>query len=337
MVRNVLGSLIALIGAAAAVWSPFRPWYDGRHGIDFRIEDLFHGLTGNGAALFGSLLLPMAFAALLTLIGVALRSRLLVTLAGLVVLGFTVLWMVRQGQAATELTAGARGLGVGVANALGGGFLLLLGALIMRGRGRRVLDRDEGGRGYDDRGYDDRGYDDRRHDDRGYDDGYYARPPYDARYDAPTRYDRDTPYPPGLPEPWDEGRPGAEEWNPEPYTTGPAPAGPPAGPAHTGHGAGAHGPGDDTPTAPQPVTPPPPPTRQQTPPQPQQPQQPQPPPPPTMPAHRQPPTPPVEWGREHRQQRPQEPGQGAPQEPQPRQEPEQPPRQEPEQPPEDRQ
>ncbi|MBM4795284.1 hypothetical protein HXP44_25295 [Streptomyces sioyaensis] len=339
MVRNVLGSLIALAGATAAVWSPFRPWYDGRHGSDVRIEDLFHGITGYGAALFGSLLLPMAFAALLTLIGVALRSRLLVTVAGLVVLGFTVLWMVRQGQAASELTAGARGLGVGVANALGGGALLLLGALVMRGRDRRVLDRD-----YDDRGYD-RGYDDRRYDDRGYDDGYYGRPPhddgyygrppYDERYSAPTRYDEDTPYPPGTPEPWDAGRPGAEEWNPEPYSTGPTPTGPPAGPAPGGHGGGAYGPRDDTPTAPQPVTPPPPPTRQQPPPSPQaqQPRQQQPPPPPpTMPAHQQPPTPPVEWGREQRQPRHQEPEQ-----PPRRREPEAPPRrQEPEQPPEDR-
>ncbi|MCK7626274.1 hypothetical protein MUU72_24755 [Streptomyces sp. RS10V-4] len=138
MVRNVLGSLIALIGAAAAVWSPFRPWYDGRQGSDIRIEDLFGGLTGNGATLFGSLLLPMAFAGLLTLVGVVLRSRLLITLAGLVVLGFTILWMVRQGQSAGELTAGAHGLGVGAANALGGGALLILGALVMRGRPRRV-------------------------------------------------------------------------------------------------------------------------------------------------------------------------------------------------------
>ncbi|WP_235093594.1 hypothetical protein [Streptomyces sp. A1-5] len=138
MVRNVLGSLIALVGATAAVWSPFRPWYDGRHGSDVRIEDLFNGLTDNGATLFGSLVLPMVFAGLLTLVGVVLRSRLLVTLAGLVVLGFTVLWMVRQGQHSGELTAGTHGLGVGVANALGGGALLILGALVMRGRTRRV-------------------------------------------------------------------------------------------------------------------------------------------------------------------------------------------------------
>ncbi|WP_342456250.1 hypothetical protein [Streptomyces sp. G7(2002)] len=303
MVRNVLGSLIALVGATAAVWSPFRPWYDGRHGNDVRIEDLFNGLTRTSAALFGSLLLPMAFAALLTLIGVALRSRVLVTLAGLVVLGFTILWMVRQGQAATELTAGARGLGVGVANALGGGALLLLGALIMRGRPRRAYDP---------------GYDDRQ-----YDDGRYGRYAHDGRYDERTPYDPYTPYPPGTPEPWDAGRPGAEEWNPEPYPTGPGPAGPPAGPG--GPGGGPYGQQEDTPTTPLPITPPPPPPPQQQQQQQQQqqrtqaqqrpqqppPQQPQPapPPPPTMPAHKQPPTPPVEWGKEQRQPRPAPPEQ----------------------------
>ncbi|MGW8972314.1 hypothetical protein [Streptomyces platensis] len=328
MVRNVLGSLIALAGAAAAVWSPFRPWYDGRHGSDVRIEDLFNGVTRNSAALFGSVLLPMAFAALLTLIGVALRSRGLVALAGLVVLGFTILWMVRQGQAASELTAGARGLGVGVANALGGGALLLLGALIMRGRPSRVYGPD--------------------YDDRPYDDGRYGRPPHDERYDE--RYDERgpyapyTPYPPGTPEPWDAGRPGAEEWNPEPYPTGPTPAaGPPAGPR-----GGPYGQGQDTPTTPLPVTPPPPPPPQQQqqqqrtqaqqqpqqpPPQQPQPQRPPPPPPPpTRPGHRQPPTPPVEWGREHRQQRPTQADQPPPPEqPEP---PEQPDRRE--RPPEER-
>ncbi|MGW8553669.1 hypothetical protein [Streptomyces tubercidicus] len=297
MVRNVLGCLIALAGAAAAVWSPFRPWYDGRHGNDVRIEDLFNGLTRNSAPLFGSLLLPMAFAALLTLIGVALRSRGVVAFAGLVVLGFTILWMVRQGQAASELTAGARGLGVGVANALGGGALLLLGALIMRGRPRRVD----------------------HYDDRQYDDGRYGRYAYDDRYDDRAPYDPYTPYPPGTPEPWDAGRPGAEEWNPEPYPTGPGPAGPP-----TGTGGAPYGPGqqEDTPTTPLPITPPPPPPqgqRTQAPQQPQHPpphhprQQPQqqppppPPPPPATPGHRQPPTPPVEWGRDRYQPRPAQP------------------------------
>ncbi|MFE1772644.1 hypothetical protein [Streptomyces sp. NPDC059008] len=311
--RNVLGSLIALVGATAAVWSPFRPWYDGRHGRDIRIEDLFDGITPASAPLFGSVVLPMAFAALLTLIGVALRSRLLVALAGLVVLGFTILWMVRQGQAASELTAGARGLGVGVANALGGGALLLLGALIMRGR-----DRVGHGRGAHRRD-DDRRYDDRRYDDRQYDDGYYGRygpdAPYDSRRPAPPAA-----YPPGTPEPWDAGRPGAEEWDPEPYA--PGPPGPPAGSA--GDPYREQG---DTPTAPLPVTQPPPTERQRRPfsprPRQQRPQehtqqQPQPQPqepPPTMTSRRLPPTPPVEWGQEYRRPQPQQPQQ--PREPQP--------------------
>ncbi|MEU6932360.1 hypothetical protein [Streptomyces sp. NPDC046385] len=136
MIRNVVGSVLALAGATAAVWSPFRAWYDGRHGRDYAIDELFSGITDGKSSVIGSILLPFAFAALLTVLGVVLRSRLLVALAGVVVLGFTVLWMVRVGQAEGSLTVGGdgRGLGDGVANALGGGVLLLLGAVVMSGR-----------------------------------------------------------------------------------------------------------------------------------------------------------------------------------------------------------
>ncbi|GFN06195.1 hypothetical protein Smic_47510 [Streptomyces microflavus] len=84
-----------------------------------------------------SILLPFLFAALLVIAGVVLRSRIAVALAGLVVLGFTILWMVRQGQAEGALTVGGDGAGlqVGVANALAGGVLMLIGALLMSGRG----------------------------------------------------------------------------------------------------------------------------------------------------------------------------------------------------------
>ncbi|MEW1722602.1 hypothetical protein [Streptomyces sp. NPDC093109] len=138
MVRNVLGSILALAGAAAAVLAPFRPWYDGREGRDFRIADLFEGLTDRGSGVLVSLLAPFAFAALLTLFALTLRSRVLVALAGLVVLGFTVLWMVRQGQAAGSLALNGdgSGLGIGVAYALGGGIVLLVAALLMSGRRR---------------------------------------------------------------------------------------------------------------------------------------------------------------------------------------------------------
>ncbi|MGW2301766.1 hypothetical protein [Streptomyces sp. NPDC001809] len=138
MIRNLAGSVLALAGATAAVWSPFRAWYDGRHGRDYAIDELFTGITDARAEVIGSILAPFLFAALLTLLGVLLRSRLLVACAGIVVLGFTVLWMVRVGQAEGSLTVGGDGggLGDGVANALGGGVLLLIGALVMSGRSR---------------------------------------------------------------------------------------------------------------------------------------------------------------------------------------------------------
>lgn len=141
MIRNVLGSILGLIGATAAVWSPFRAWYDGRQGRDYRIEELFAsaGITDDKAALLGSLLLPFLFAALLALVAIVLRSRLLMAFSGVVVLGFAVLWMVRQGQAAGSLSVGGdgTGLGDGLANAFGAGALLLLAAAVMSGRPRR--------------------------------------------------------------------------------------------------------------------------------------------------------------------------------------------------------
>ncbi|MFE4916642.1 hypothetical protein ACFRCX_34660 [Streptomyces sp. NPDC056652] len=140
MVRNILGSLLALIGAAAVVLSPFRPWYDGREGSDYPVTDLFNGISGNGSNVFVSLAPPLLFVALVTLFAVVLRARTLVGLAGLVVLGLTVLWMVRQGQSADGLgvSANGSGLGTGVAYAAGGGVVLLLASLVMSGRRRHV-------------------------------------------------------------------------------------------------------------------------------------------------------------------------------------------------------
>ncbi|ROV65887.1 hypothetical protein D3105_24900, partial [Streptomyces globisporus] len=119
MIRNVLGSVVALAGAASAVLSPFRDWYGGRAGHDYRVRDLFEGITPAESGVLVSILLPFLGAALLVIVGVVLRSRLVVALAGLVVLGFTILWMVRQGQAAGSLVVGGDGAGlqVGVVNA----------------------------------------------------------------------------------------------------------------------------------------------------------------------------------------------------------------------------
>lgn len=142
MVRNAVGAVLAVIGAAAALLSPFREWYDTRPGRQYRLSELFGsgGVSGAHPNLLWSLFLPFLGAAVLTLAGVLARSRPLVALAGVVVLGFTVLWMVRVGQAnggSLTLDADGSGLAEGVAGAAGGGLLLLLAAAVMSGRGRR--------------------------------------------------------------------------------------------------------------------------------------------------------------------------------------------------------
>ncbi|WP_329132882.1 hypothetical protein OG552_14355 [Streptomyces sp. NBC_01476] len=136
MVRSFLGSLLALAGAAVAVWSPFLRWYGRRRGADIRVNDLFTGVgvTPRDAAVLGSLFLPMAFAALLALLGVLMRSRMIPALAGALVLGVTVLWMVRQAQFSGSLTAGGDGLDTGVASAVAGGLLLFAAAYLTPGQ-----------------------------------------------------------------------------------------------------------------------------------------------------------------------------------------------------------
>ncbi|MEU7279112.1 hypothetical protein AB0A69_10085 [Streptomyces sp. NPDC045431] len=166
MIRNVIGSVLALVGATAAVWSPFRAWYDGRLGRHFRVADLFSGISDSRSELWVSILLPLAFGALVALVGVLLRSRVLVGLAACVVLGFTILWMVRQAQVADGLAfddPGSAGLGWGVVIALVGGALLLLGAAVMAGRPRRRRTAYAEGPPPHDDGYDAR-YDDRHGD-----------------------------------------------------------------------------------------------------------------------------------------------------------------------------
>ncbi|MFJ4969934.1 hypothetical protein [Streptomyces sp. NPDC088755] len=142
-IRNTIGLVLAVVGAAAALWAPFRSWYSGRLGREFRVWELFTGagVTDSGAGLFASMFLPLLVGAVLTVLGVMFRSRLMVLIAGIVTLGFAILWMVRQGQAEGSLTVtgDSAGLGSGVGLALAGGLLMLIGSAVMGGRERRAV------------------------------------------------------------------------------------------------------------------------------------------------------------------------------------------------------
>ncbi|MFD6420125.1 hypothetical protein [Streptomyces sp. NPDC060194] len=139
MIRNVLGAVVALVGAVVAVISPFRAWYGEREGRDYRLVELFDaaGISDARADLLTSLFVLFVGCALVTLLGVLVRSRIVVAVAGVAVVGLTVLWMVRVRQAlgSLALESDGSGLNEGVATAAAGGVIILLGALLMRGRG----------------------------------------------------------------------------------------------------------------------------------------------------------------------------------------------------------
>jgi hypothetical protein len=136
MWRNALGAVLAAIAAAAAIASVFFDWYGSRDGRHFAWTELFtgEGITADNANLFTGMFLPMLVVAVLAVAGILLRSRLMQLLAGLLGLGFTILWMVRQYQVADNLTIGQGGLKWPVAAALASGILLLITAAGMAGR-----------------------------------------------------------------------------------------------------------------------------------------------------------------------------------------------------------
>ncbi|GAA2130482.1 hypothetical protein [Streptomyces synnematoformans] len=137
--RYAVGTVLVLVGAVAVVWSVWRPWYNGRDGRYYQLGDVFDGISNTRAQLFGSLFLAMAAAAFLALLGILRRSRLLVVLAGLLVLFITGLWMFRQGQAVDGLKVNTDGTGldVGAANAVIGAALMLIGAGVWGNQRRR--------------------------------------------------------------------------------------------------------------------------------------------------------------------------------------------------------
>ena len=134
--RRMIGTVLGLIAAAAAVWSAFLAWYAGRHGSNIRIQDLFStGITLNNASTMTSLFLPLAFAALLYLVSAIIGWRWPLVLGGLICIATPLLWGTRQAQNVAGLHAALVGRGPQLAAAAGA--LMLIAAVVAPPRRRR--------------------------------------------------------------------------------------------------------------------------------------------------------------------------------------------------------
>jgi hypothetical protein len=140
MFRRILASILILLGGAAALFSVAKPWYKGRQGSTYQLSDLFSNIGATRASFANSLWVPMVVAAAFALLAFAWQQRWMALVSCVIVLGFTILWIVQQARADGQFVIASNGQGInhGVTEALVGGLFLLIGGLVMptRGRGR---------------------------------------------------------------------------------------------------------------------------------------------------------------------------------------------------------
>lgn len=134
--RRLLGLVLVVVAAAAAVWSAFVDWYGTRDGTDIRLQDLFNGITLTTADSLGSLLIPMLVSAVLVLAGIVVWWRWLWALGGIVAIATAVLWVVRQAQTVPGLHASLVGAGPWMAASAGA--LMMLASVIATARGSQT-------------------------------------------------------------------------------------------------------------------------------------------------------------------------------------------------------
>ena len=134
--RRLIGLVLVVAAAVAAVWSAFVDWYGSRNGSDIRIQDLFNGITLRTADSLGSLLIPLAVSAVLVLAGIVVWWRWLWALGGLVAIATAILWGVRQAQTGDGLHASL--MGNGPATAACAGAAMLLASVIATARGKKA-------------------------------------------------------------------------------------------------------------------------------------------------------------------------------------------------------
>ena len=133
--RRLIGLVLVVAAAVAAVWSAFVDWYGSRNGSDIRVQDLFNGITLRTADSLGSLMVPLAISAVLVLAGIVVWWRWLWALGGLVAIATAILWGVRQAQTGDGLHANL--MGNGPATAACAGAAMLLASVIATARGKK--------------------------------------------------------------------------------------------------------------------------------------------------------------------------------------------------------
>jgi len=131
--RRVAGAFLALLGAVGVTASAYLNWFGDRTPEAAPLDRLFQsGVTEQASSYWTSVALPLALVTVLAVVGVILRSRIVLVVAWLIGAATLVLFVVQQANDTAGFAIGDLQTGVWVA--LAGLLVMLLGVLSMGGR-----------------------------------------------------------------------------------------------------------------------------------------------------------------------------------------------------------
>ena len=154
--RRTAGAVVGALGALVVTASAYLDWYADQMPTDIPLERLFQTeVSGDASSYWTSVAAPLALAGVVGVIGMLLRSRLLLSVAGLIGLATLVLWIVMTAIDLSPEDLDAADYQPGVWVCAAGLVILLIGIVGMGRRYREVIptepaDYDRAPRDYDD-------------------------------------------------------------------------------------------------------------------------------------------------------------------------------------------
>ena len=141
--RRVAGAIVAALGALAVAASAYLDWFEDEMPRDMPLERLFQTEVNGGADNYWtSVAAPLAVVGVVGVIGLLLRSRLVLSVAGLIGLATLTLWIIMTAidVSPDDLEAADYQAGVWICAA---GLVIMLIGIVGMGRRYRELSPDE--------------------------------------------------------------------------------------------------------------------------------------------------------------------------------------------------